>query len=339
MPNDFCSTTAVRKRAQSSSIALLTIGAMLCLAMMLGASGCSTAQSDDASQQQDQHAQQQEDPTEAFKQQIVGSWKLAQTEDGETVTGTETAEFIGVFWALTLNEDGTGTFVTYQNGEETSPNDVTWEIKDEASASMTINGVTSTLTMDDGILTAKQDDGSVSLTFEETTREDIDATIEEFEEYAATNTKVELGEKIKTDNYEFKLTKAEVQDEIYPPNTSGFYNYYQDEKGSKYYVITGTFKNLGSEFADIMFGTDAQIVINDEYTIAATVTGSEKGGSDFYSYQPNPLETVNVTIFTSISDEMADELKTAHLEWRFTDQLNTYYNDSLCTQTYIVDLQ
>lgn len=341
MSNDFRNTTSACNHTRPRTLIAFAFAPILCLAMAFGASGCSTTQSDNGSQQQDQQAQtQQEDPADAFKQQLVGVWKLAQANNGETITDTDAAEAIGIFWALTLNEDGTGEIVTFQNGEETSPNDVAWGVKDEASASMTINGVTSTLTIDDtGALIAEQDDGEAALTFEKTTQSDIDTTFEELKEYAAANTEVKLGETVEADNYEFTLSKAKLQDEIYPPNTSGFYSYYEDEKGSTYYVVTGTFKNLGSEFADIQFGTDAQFVINDKYTIAATVTGSEKDGADFFSYQPNPLETVKVTIFTSISDEMADELKTARLEWRFTDQLNAYYRDDLCTQTYVIDLK
>ena len=53
----------------------------------------------------------------------VGTWKAESMSIGDTTEGIDGGEF-----TLTLNGDGTGVFVSTEDGGETETSDVTWQL-------------------------------------------------------------------------------------------------------------------------------------------------------------------------------------------------------------------
>ncbi len=218
-------------------------------ALALSLFGCNVTVSESTDGATDGSAEQQS-TAESHHERLAGTWKLVETNGSQGEASAHNAETLGMSWTLALNDDGTAVMTTYQNDEAASSDSGTWEVAEDGSATMTFDGTVSTLTLDDdGKMIAASPDGSTTVTFAPATDTDIASKtqdmIDSIEEIVNENASIALGEPVKADNYEFTLDKAELLDEIYPPDTSGFYNYYQDEKGSTYYVVTGTFKNLG----------------------------------------------------------------------------------------------
>ena len=82
------------------------------------------------------------------------------------------------------------------------------------------------------------------------------------------------------------------------------------------------------------FGTNVSFTFNDEYNVEGVVEAAYADGNDFYAYQPNPLETVELYIYCVVSNEMADQIGSAKMTWKFGSQLNQYFSESNLAATY-----
>lgn len=101
---------------------------------------------------------------------------------------------------------------------------------------------------------------------------------------------------------EITLTDYEWVESILPSNTSEGYSYYQDEEGEKYFVIRGKLKNAGSKDLDVQWISESEVVLNETYKFNATMELESNDGSDFYG-TAKPLQTLNLIVYASISDE------------------------------------
>lgn len=141
-----------------------------------------------------------------------------------------------------------------------------------------------------------------------------------------TLTSISFGQPVETDNYTFTLSGVEWTNEIYPPDTSGYYTYYPEEANKTYCLIKGTFKYLGGTQFD--FGnTSAQFSnMNGKYEFSASPEhafdgGVGSSGLDWISntYALEPLAEVPLYIYASIPDEVANDFEGGTFTWRFQD--------------------
>lgn len=137
---------------------------------------------------------------------------------------------------------------------------------------------------------------------------------------------ITLGQTIEGDNYIFTLTGVEWSKAIYPSDTSGYYNYYDEQPNKTYCVVKGTFKNTGgNNFA--LRNTSLEFKnMNGKYNF----TGSPSFEYTSYgipsignTYSIEPLMEVPLYLYASISDEVADNFTGGTMNWTFRDG-NTY---------------
>lgn len=290
----------------------------------------------------------EEEPVDvaALEAQVIGPWLVTSFMfDGQGANETAVNEIRtqGTLYYGTFNEDGTFSMIIHDFGRNKNPWNGTWSIDEEGLLTMTMeNGVF--LTTDDiGERMTLQlpsnvqtENGDFKLALKKLTEHELESEIAATDEITPL---VAMGDTVETSDYSFTLTSAKIVSEFYPPDTSGYYHYYEAPAGNKYYLVRGTFKNLGSTYADLKFGTEAVFSINDgEYQLGAEVAACRSDSSDFYDYEVGPLDSVELYIFCEISDELADSVSSAELQWNFATSLDTYYDDSNCGARYAIEL-
>lgn len=134
---------------------------------------------------------------------------------------------------------------------------------------------------------------------------------------------ISLGQTVEADNYTFTLTNVEWGKELYPPNTSGGYNYYQEQPNKTYCVVKGTFKNTGSNAFDLGSTSLEFKNMNGKYNFSGSpeyafynAVGYNSLGN-FYSIEP--LTEVPVYLYASVPDEVADYFTGGTMTWTFRD--------------------
>ena len=143
-----------------------------------------------------------------------------------------------------------------------------------------------------------------------------------------------MGDTIKTDNYEIVLSSVEWVDEIYPPDVSGYYSYYENEEGKTYIVMHGTYKNLWTDKTEPHWATSAKFVFNDKYKIDAQIEVANDGRMSTV-YPIDPVESSEIYVWASVSDEMKGSMTSAKLVWEIPrDNFNTHYRSSDPHDTY-----
>lgn len=271
----------------------------------------------------------------ALEAQAIGPWKItacttpAGSFSESDVTRLETQTFLYVRFL----DDKTFQMASYAGGSDTINQDGTWLIDENGTLVVTLTASGTDMRVDSlaDSMTLASDSGSSKLEITKITEDDFAARRAAVD---ATSPAIYLGDTIERDGYTFQLTSAQLVDEIYPPDTSDYYHYYEDMGDSKYYLVRGTFKNTGSDFADVRFGTNVSFTFNDEYNVEGVVEAAYADGNDFYAYQPNPLETVELYIYCVVSNEMADQIGSAKMTWKFGSQLNQYFSESNLAATY-----
>lgn len=130
--------------------------------------------------------------------------------------------------------------------------------------------------------------------------DDYNAAIEDSKAKAPKT--VSVGKEVKTDLYSFTVKSLDYKDEIYPPDTSGYYGYYADKSGSSYLVAKIKFKNLATDYMVPGEAISANFVVGgNNYSGNVQL---EAGSSFGQSYGVNPKETVTMIIYASIPDEV-----------------------------------
>ncbi len=127
---------------------------------------------------------------------------------------------------------------------------------------------------------------------------------------------------------EINFTGSEWAESITPSNTSGYYSYYEDQEGEKYFVVHGTLKNIGSETLDIQWMNESEVILNDTYKFPATMELESNDGTDFYG-TAKPLQTLNLIVYASVTDEAYEICETADVIMNIlSDQenINSFYD-------------
>lgn len=134
---------------------------------------------------------------------------------------------------------------------------------------------------------------------------------------------ISLGQTVEADNYTFTLTNVEWTKELYPPDTSGGYNYYQEQPNKTYCVVKGTFQNTGSNAFDLGSTSLEFKNMNGKYNFSGSpeyafynAVGYSSIGN-FYSIEP--LTEVPVYLYASVPDEVANNFTGGTMTWSFRD--------------------
>ncbi len=134
---------------------------------------------------------------------------------------------------------------------------------------------------------------------------------------------------------EITLTESEWVESLTPSNTGGYYSYYEDQEGEKYFVIRGTLKNIGSEDLDIKWMSESEVVLNDTYKFNASMELESNDGTDFYG-SAKPLQTLNLVVYASVSDEAYSIYDTVDVTMSIlnsAEDINSFYYDDLQHET------
>ena len=134
------------------------------------------------------------------------------------------------------------------------------------------------------------------------------------------------------------LLSSEWCDEIKPSNTNGVYSYFKDVDGEKFFVVHGELKNLASKTLDITYAGKAEILINEKYTLSATMELEEPEGNSFYG-DAKPLQTLPLIIYCSVSDELYESYNTIKLTLDLVsddDKVEFFYNDDYPHESFVI---
>lgn len=152
-------------------------------------------------------------------------------------------------------------------------------------------------------------------------------------------TPVQIGETFRVgDIMEITLESSEWCEEILPSVTNSGYTYYSDIAGEKFFVIRGKLKNLSGEIFDISYASDGQFLINGKYKAAATLETESADGNGFYG-GVKPLQSLNLIVYSSVSDDLYDTCENITLTMRITtdeNSLNSFYSDDIPHETFTV---
>lgn len=131
---------------------------------------------------------------------------------------------------------------------------------------------------------------------------------------------VAVGEEFSVkDRYDLTLSSAEWRDEIGVATDSITWTIAENEDGSSYFVINATVKNMSAQESSVMYGLEAKLEINDKYKLDSDLVLVEPDGSGF-GYELGPLESRNLLIYASVSDEIKAEFKKAQLSLSVMDE-------------------
>lgn len=140
------------------------------------------------------------------------------------------------------------------------------------------------------------------------------------------------------DIMEITLQSSEWCEEIYPSIKNGGYTYYGDIDGEKFFVIRGELKNLSGEIFNISYISDAKLLINGKYKATATLENENADGNGFYG-EVKPLQTLNLVIFSSISDDLYNSCESMTLTMYIISdekELDCFYNDNISHETFTI---
>ncbi|MEE0706184.1 MAG: hypothetical protein UCH28_07345 [Adlercreutzia sp.] len=331
------------------------------LLLSLGLWGCANnttdnvASSDSAQQEAEASSTPEETPApeeptvdiSALEKQVEGPWEVtACNVDGQSIPEADMQRLKtqGAFYYGTFGSDKVFTLYSHTTGKDKELWQGTWSVDETGALNLTLdNGIPFTVASitDNIILTTpdnvQTENGAWKLGLKKLTDKELKTALKAANKISPY---LKLGKKVSTEDFSFKLTSAKVVDEIYPPDTSGYYIYYEKQSGKKYFLVRGTFKNKSSSYADLKYATSATFVINDgKYELQGTVEGCRSDSSNFVDYQVDPLDSVELYIFCEISDEMVDKMKSAELVWKFAPELNVYFDEANVGHTYTTKLK
>ena len=137
------------------------------------------------------------------------------------------------------------------------------------------------------------------------------------------------------DVMEITLTNSEWCDTLYPSNTSGTYSYYENVDGETYFVVRGSLKSFASQSFDVDYCSKAQLLINNKYKVPVWMELEELDGTSFYG-EVKPLQTLNMIMYSSVSDELYNVFEEAELDFSIVseDEYLVYFYDEEYPQEY-----
>ncbi len=137
---------------------------------------------------------------------------------------------------------------------------------------------------------------------------------------------VKINQTVTTDEYEFTITDCYWSDAVYPPDTSGAYNYYSGESGKHFFIVHARIKNLAGYAYILSHRTTVSFEFNGKYQYAGnTYTAVDNATKVDQSVPIDPLETVNLYICSLVPDEIMDGFDSVQVAWSFYDlESNSY---------------
>lgn len=149
---------------------------------------------------------------------------------------------------------------------------------------------------------------------------------------------VKPGETVSTEGYSFTLNSLSFVEEIYPSDTSSYYNYYPDQPGMKYLVAELTYKNEWTNYVTPGWSTDATFDVGGNmYSATVEVDG---GTMTSQNYSIDPKVTNRLIVWASIPDEVVNS-GSPKLSWSFPKDpslLNAFYSDQQASEDYLIAL-
>ena len=145
---------------------------------------------------------------------------------------------------------------------------------------------------------------------------------------------VAVGQAVDTDAFSFTVDSISYEQEIYPSDTSGYYNYYKDQDGTTYLVASVTFTNKGTEAAAPGWSTKATLTVNgNNYQATPEVDGGTRVSQ---SYGVEAQQTKQMVIWAAVPDNVVDTGEVT-LTWslpRASSGLGQYYSANADNVTY-----
>lgn len=174
--------------------------------------------------------------------------------------------------------------------------------------------------------------GDDPVTAKKLTDDELKAINEDIASYAPKA--FSAGEQIDSDYYSFTLLSFSWEDEIYPSNTSGYYQYQADEDGKTYLLAKVEYTNLDNEYALPGYATKAEFQVEgNSYSGVIAVDG---GRNFMQSYRVEAQDTATLYIYASVPDSVKDSSDVS-LIWSIpkSDQyFQTYWQSTFDSTTY-----
>lgn len=176
--------------------------------------------------------------------------------------------------------------------------------------------------------------GQGTITATRISEDDYNAAIEKSKALGPQD--VAVGQTVDTDAFSFTVNSISYQQEIYPSDTSGYYNYYTDQAGTTYLVASVTFTNKGTDAAVPGWSTSATLTVNgNNYQATPEVDG---GTQTSQSYRVEAQQTSQMIIWAAVPDNVVDTGEVT-LSWslpRAASGLGQYYSANGDNVTYRV---
>lgn len=148
---------------------------------------------------------------------------------------------------------------------------------------------------------------------------------------------ISIGETVTTDVATFTVNSISYVDEIYPPDTSGYYQYYEDEDDSTYLLASVTYTNTGTDYSIPGYATAAAFkVAGNNYD--ATVEFTEDGTMGI-NYRVEAKDTAQFYIWCSVPDSVVDS-GAIELTWQIPSEqnyMNTFFKESYPHDTFTLE--
>lgn len=286
------------------------------------------------------------DKTAELSKTVTGIWK-AEKSGGTDLTALEDA---GLAAFYIFDDDGTFTIRALVMGS-TVDRTGSWEVKDgqvvvsvpeakEQAGDAGSSGIKLKLTgpaIKDAAVTVEEGTLKVEINSQEMEAEEI--TQEEYDEIVKASEakgpqEIALNQRVDNEGCSFTVTSLDFMEEIYPDDTSGYYQYYEDEAGSSYLVARVSVTNTHNEYIVPGWATNASFTLDGNKYGAQIVVID--GSNLSQSISIDPQQTVDLYIFASIPDSMKGA-KSVKLSWTLPksgDLLNKYFNSLNDSTTY-----
>lgn len=137
---------------------------------------------------------------------------------------------------------------------------------------------------------------------------------------------------------EITLNSYEWNDRVLPSDTSGFYSYLDSGEGETFFIVRGTLKSFAGNSFDIKYCSEATITINEKYIFNARMELESNDHTGFYG-SVKPLQTLNLVIYGSISDEVMDVAENIQVNFSIVsdeEALKYFYDDKYPHENYTI---
>ena len=188
------------------------------------------------------------------------------------------------------------------------------------------------VTIDGDTLTTDAIGDGATITATRISEDDYNAALEKSKALGPQD--VAVGQTVDTDAFSFTVSSISYQQEIYPSDTSGYYNYYTDQAGTTYLVASVTFTNKGTDAAVPGWSTSATLTVNgNNYQATPEVDG---GNRTSQSYRVEAQQTSQMIIWAAVPDNVVNTGEVT-LSWslpKAASGLGQYYSANADNVTY-----